>query len=141
MLGSLDRADYDRHVSQARAALGEDAFAAAWAAGRALSTEAAVAEALAAPAMAPVTSGPTTGTPAVTMAAPLTDVRLSMREQEVLRLLAAGKSNAEIADTLIISHHTVIRHVDHILTKLGVSNRTEAARHAAPVRPAPEPTG
>jgi DNA-binding NarL/FixJ family response regulator len=55
---------------------------------------------------------------------------LSQRELEVLRLLAAGRSNPEIAAALVISRNTVYRHVNHIFTKLGVENRTEAAAYA-----------
>jgi DNA-binding CsgD family transcriptional regulator/pimeloyl-ACP methyl ester carboxylesterase len=55
---------------------------------------------------------------------------LSDREVEVLRLIAKGKSNAEIAQQLTISRHTVIRHVSHILAKTGAANRTEAAGYA-----------
>jgi len=55
---------------------------------------------------------------------------LSQREVEVLHLLAAGKSNREIADALCISLNTVATHVRNILTKTGTANRTEAAAHA-----------
>ena len=55
---------------------------------------------------------------------------LSEREVEVLRLLAAGKTNQEIAGVLVISLNTVLRHVTHILTKTGAANRTEAAAYA-----------
>jgi DNA-binding NarL/FixJ family response regulator len=55
---------------------------------------------------------------------------LSSRELEVLRLLAAGRSNAQIADELVISQNTVIRHVSNIFVKIGVENRTEAASYA-----------
>jgi DNA-binding NarL/FixJ family response regulator len=55
---------------------------------------------------------------------------LSFREREVLRLLAAGRSNQQIADALVISHRTVLHHVTNILTKTGCSNRTEAAAYA-----------
>jgi DNA-binding CsgD family transcriptional regulator len=55
---------------------------------------------------------------------------LSQREVEVLRLVAAGKSNREIADTLCISLNTVATHVRNILTKTGTANRTEAAAYA-----------
>jgi DNA-binding CsgD family transcriptional regulator len=55
---------------------------------------------------------------------------LSQRELEVLRLLATGKSNRDIADTLYISLSTVASHVRHILTKTGCANRTEAAAYA-----------
>lgn len=51
---------------------------------------------------------------------------LSEREVEVLRLMAAGRSNREIAAALWISEATVKSHVSHILRKLGVSDRTQA---------------
>jgi ATP/maltotriose-dependent transcriptional regulator MalT len=55
---------------------------------------------------------------------------LSARELEVLRLLAAGKTNREIAATLIISEHTVSRHVQNIFHKLDVSSRAAATAFA-----------
>jgi DNA-binding CsgD family transcriptional regulator len=59
---------------------------------------------------------------------------LSAREIEVLRLVAAGKSNRQIAEELFISTNTVDRHVSHILSKIGASNRAEAAAYAAKQR-------
>ena len=55
---------------------------------------------------------------------------LSDREQEVLDLIALGKTNNDIAKTLFISVRTVKFHVSSILTKLNVKNRTEAALKA-----------
>lgn len=55
---------------------------------------------------------------------------LSPREREVLTLLSAGRSDAEIATTLSISTKTVNKHVSAVLTKLGVRNRTQAAAYA-----------
>jgi ATP/maltotriose-dependent transcriptional regulator MalT len=55
---------------------------------------------------------------------------LSARELEVLRHVAAGKSNREIATELVVSEHTVARHVQNIFAKLGVSSRTAAASFA-----------
>ena len=56
---------------------------------------------------------------------------LSQREVEVLRLIAAGKTDREIADELVISSRTVNNHVRSILNKTAVANRTEAATYAA----------
>src|SRR5437763_7055997 len=56
--------------------------------------------------------------------------RLSPREQEVLQLLAQGQTNREIAHNLIVSVSTIKIHVEHILAKLGVSDRTQAAVRA-----------
>jgi DNA-binding NarL/FixJ family response regulator len=55
---------------------------------------------------------------------------LTAREVEVLKLLGEAKSNAEIADQLFISEHTVKVHVSRILDKLGLSTRAEAVRFA-----------
>lgn len=55
---------------------------------------------------------------------------LSRRESEVLALLTRGMSNQQIADELVLSTHTVRRHVSNILTKLGVASRTAAVAHA-----------
>jgi len=55
---------------------------------------------------------------------------LSERELEVLGLVAAGKDNAAIADSLFISQHTVKNHVSGILAKLKVENRIQAAVYA-----------
>ena len=55
---------------------------------------------------------------------------LSLREVEVLRLIAAGKSNPQIAGELVISLNTVQHHVSNILAKTGLANRTEAAVYA-----------
>jgi len=59
------------------------------------------------------------------------DVGLTCREREILRLVADGLSNTQISDTLTVSRHTVNTHVEHILTKLRVSNRVQAVRIAA----------
>lgn len=53
--------------------------------------------------------------------------RLSPREHEVLTLIVAGCSNREIADHLFISYRTATTHVGHILTKLDVTSRWQAA--------------
>ncbi len=74
----------------------------------------------------------TTGEPALSSArqasavSSVPAVSLTRREQEVLRLLAAGASNQDIAHTLVISLDTVKKHVSNLLGKLGASSRTQA---------------
>jgi LuxR family maltose regulon positive regulatory protein len=80
----------------------------------------------------PAASTITTETPAPSLDA------LSAREQEVLRLLAAGLSNAEIAERLIVSPGTVKRHLHNLYSKLGVTNRTQAAACARAHMPPPD---
>jgi LuxR family maltose regulon positive regulatory protein len=63
------------------------------------------------------------------LAEPLTD-----RELEVLRLLAAGRSNQRIAHDLVVALDTVKKHVTHVLGKLGAANRTEAVARARDLR-------
>jgi len=62
---------------------------------------------------------------------------LTAREQEVLRLLAEGRSNREIAAALFIAPKTASVHVSNILGKLGAASRTEAAAMAHGARPVP----
>jgi len=53
--------------------------------------------------------------------------KLTKRETEVLRLISEGHQNKNIAEKLSLSEHTIKLHIHHIISKLGVSNRTEAA--------------
>ena len=67
--------------------------------------------------------------------------KLTPRELEVIRLVAKGKTNAEIARSLFVSVGTVKVHVERIIDKLGVSDRTQAAVRAVElgyIRPSPE---
>lgn len=59
--------------------------------------------------------------------------KLTERETEVLRLLAQGMANKEIAQSLVIGEKTVKTHVSNILSKLGVVSRTQAALYAASI--------
>ena len=55
---------------------------------------------------------------------------LSVREREVLAQVAAGRTNREIAGALVISEHTVGRHLENIFAKLAVSSRAAATAYA-----------
>jgi predicted ATPase/DNA-binding CsgD family transcriptional regulator len=113
--------DYAHHATAARASLGEAAFTAAWEAGRALTLDTAVAEAL---AFEPPSEAPAPATPVAPTGG------LSPRETEVLRLVAGGLTNQEIADALFISHRTATSHVSNILAKLDLTTRTAAVAYA-----------
>jgi DNA-binding CsgD family transcriptional regulator len=68
--------------------------------------------------------------PLMRKAAPSDRHGLSARELEVLRLVAAGKTNRQIAAELVVSEHTIARHVQNIFAKLRVSSRTAASAYA-----------
>ncbi len=123
----VERATYERSVAAARDQIGEKAFAAAWAEGRAMSPE----HVLTTPAQPRMFQGLATGSsltlPASTPAYP---AGLTAREVEVLRLVAMGLTSAQIAERLIISLLTVNTHVRSIYSKLGVSSRSAATRYA-----------
>jgi predicted ATPase/DNA-binding CsgD family transcriptional regulator/DNA-binding XRE family transcriptional regulator len=110
----------DRANSALRVRLGQDGFAAAQAEGRSLRTEDAIADALSVEieAQEPGARG---------HAAP---DGLTPREIEVLRLLAAGRTNPEIAAALVISVKTVERHLANVYAKIGARTRVDAATHA-----------
>jgi len=109
--------------------LGEEAFAAAWATGRALSLEQAIAEALIQSTEPELVVSARSATPAPTP--PPSDLfGLSEREVEILRLVAQGLTDAQVAERLIISTHTVHAHLRSIYGKLEVSSRAAATRFA-----------
>ena len=108
-------------MTVARAALRETIFAAHLAEGRRWSADEARG---AAGALVERTTSPRGAAPTETPAA---RAGLTTREVDVLRLVAAGKTNAEIGEALFISAGTARVHVSSILAKLGAKTRTEAA--------------
>jgi len=113
-----ERDRLEQTVARARTALGAEVFEQEVAAGRALPLAEVVAEASA------VSSTPLS---AIDTPKSIEFGGLSPRELDVLRLLATGKSNPEIADALYIGRGTVRTHVSNILSKLGARTRTEAS--------------
>jgi DNA-binding CsgD family transcriptional regulator/tetratricopeptide (TPR) repeat protein len=113
-----EQAQYEALIRKIRLGQSRQQFDAAWRRGRTASMPEMIGLALAHIEAAP---------------APAADdeLRLSRREQDVLRLLARGMTNQQIADELVIVVKTVEKHVAGILVKLGVRNRTQAAASAA----------
>jgi DNA-binding CsgD family transcriptional regulator len=68
-----------------------------------------------------------TGSPSRQPVSPLAELGLTAREEEVLGLIATGRTNRQIAQSLFISPKTANAHVSNIFMKLGVTNRVEAA--------------
>jgi non-specific serine/threonine protein kinase len=102
--------------ARAREALGQQAFEAACERGRCLTAEEAVAYALGEEAEAPPTPEPGPSLP-----------QLTRREREVAELVAQGESNKAIAANLMVSQRTAESHIEHILSKLGFTSRTQIA--------------
>jgi len=123
-LPPVSRADYERSLAAARAQLGEQAFAVAWAEGRGMTWEQALA------ARGPVTIPRETPPTPPAKSPPASPFGLTVREVEVLRLLAQGLTDAQIAAQLIISPRTVNTHLKAIYGKIQVSSRSAATRYA-----------
>jgi len=121
----VERAAYESAVMDARRRLGERAFAQALAEGRAMAPEQAL------NAWPPPSGPPSPIGPLVTVLPPLTyPDGLTAREVDVLRLVAQGMTDAQVAEHLVISPRTVNTHLTSIYGKIGVSSRSEATRYA-----------
>jgi len=121
----LDQVDHDERVAFTRDALGESAFATAWAKGRAMTLEQAIEFALTPVETAPLKTE-TKQKPRTGKAKDL----LTAREREVATLVARGLTNHEIAERLVVTQRTAETHVQNILNKLGVTSRAEIAAWA-----------
>ncbi len=113
-------ASYGAAFESVLSRLGPSAFAAGWLAGWGLPIDEAIAEAIALRPRRPAPARRATNGPEA----------LSRREREVLRLVAAGYTDREIADLLSISKRTASDHVGHILRKLDARSRSDAAAFA-----------
>ena len=124
-----DRPDhYERVVATARVQLGEQAFAAARNEGRTMPLE----QVMVAPSPYTTAQFGTTGTFSRSIGKPSAGypAGLTAREMEVLRLVAQGLTDAQVAEQLVLSLHTVHAHLRTIYSKLGVTSRSAATRYA-----------
>jgi predicted ATPase/DNA-binding CsgD family transcriptional regulator len=125
---SVPSAIYERMRAEVRAHLGEQMFADALAQGRIMSPE----QIIASRGPATVPQLPVTRLPLAPPArrAPTKLTKLTAREVEVLRLVAQGLTDAQVAEALVISRRTVNWYLTTIYSKLGVSSRSAATRYA-----------
>ena len=120
------RADYERAVAAARTQLGEKFFVTAWVQGHNMTLEQALAAQTA--VRGSISAEPLSTPPA--KSPPTYPAGLTAREVEVLRLLATGLTDAQIAEHLVISPRTVNNHLTSIYSKIQVSSRAAATRYA-----------
>lgn len=126
---SVDVGDsFTRNLATLRQQMSKVEFANAWQLGSTLPLADMVADALAMPLTPPAPSQTARGAAAPSFPAALGN--LTAREMEVLRLVALGLSDAEVAAALVLSPRTVSTHLHRIYSKLNVSSRTAAARYA-----------
>jgi DNA-binding CsgD family transcriptional regulator len=125
---SIELPSRDRTLAEARKKLGEKAFAVAWAMGQAMTPQ----QVLTAEAQTPLRKEvyPMPAARPQPGATPVIPGELTAREREVLRFLAMGLSNKQIAELLVLSPFTVNRHAQSIYGKLGVNTRSAATRFA-----------
>jgi predicted ATPase/DNA-binding CsgD family transcriptional regulator len=121
-------ADYEHGVATTRTQMGEKVFAALWAEGRTMTPEQAVAAQGKATMPTPSPKGSLSTPSAKTL--PTALAGLTPREVEVLRLVAQGLTDAQVAEQLVISPRTVNWHLTAIYSKLQVTSRSAATRYA-----------
>jgi DNA-binding NarL/FixJ family response regulator len=126
----MERTSYEGAVALARQGLGKQAFVAAWAQGRRMTPEQALAaQGRPVPSLsAPLPPATPSAPPAISQVPP--PANLTPREVEVLRLVASGLSNIQVSERLVISARTVDTHLTSIYSKIGVSSRSAATRYA-----------
>jgi ATP/maltotriose-dependent transcriptional regulator MalT len=120
------RPAYEQALAAAQRRLGDQLFAIAWAQGRSMTPQ----QALAAQEQAMLPTSLPISPAAPPPQPPTLPAGLTAREVEVLRLLAQGWTDAQIAEHLVISLRTVNRHTTSLYSKLGVSSRAAATRSA-----------
>ena len=131
-LPPAERAPMARSVAAARATLGEEAFTLAWAQGRTMTPEQAVARLsrTAFTGRSPAQATKSARAARQRLPSPSETLDLTEREQEVLRLVAQGLTDAQVADALVISPRTVNAHLRSIYSKLGITSRHAATLFA-----------
>ena len=128
LMNNIEHAEYERVVQSARAQLGEKAFAAAWAEGRAMTPEQILTAQEPEPLSEQLPRVPQATT--TTKTSPTYPAGLTAREVEILRLVAQGLTDAQVAEELVISPRTVNWHLTAIYSKIQVSSRSAATRYA-----------
>lgn len=123
-LPPVEQDTYEHAIAAVRTRLGESTFAAAWVEGRGMSPEQAIA------AQVPTTRTIEQPSAPPPRRMPTSPDGLTAREMEVLRLVAQGLPDVQVAEQLVISPRTLNSHLTSIYSKLGVDTRTAATRYA-----------
>ena len=127
-MNTIERADYERAIERVRLLLGEEGFKGAWAEGRSMTPQQAL--------TAPSTQVPLEKSRAMSPSTPLEKGRttfpggLTAREVDILRLVAQGLTDIQVAEKLVISPRTVNWHLTAIYSKLQITSRSAATRFA-----------
>jgi predicted ATPase/DNA-binding CsgD family transcriptional regulator len=129
VLWRVDQLENERNTTEAQVALSSEQFTTAWAQGREMSLEDAIMYAQDKVDPFPIVPAPTETLFA--SPAPMETTGLTQREIEILRLIAAGKSNKKIAEELVLSVRTIERHISNIYKKIGVYGSTARAAATA----------